>query len=55
MGINYVKGIQSKNVSCIAKHFLGYAETQGGLNTAVTRLNKKELYEVFATPFEAMG
>lgn len=54
MGINYVKGIQSKNVSCIAKHFLGYAETQGGLNTAVTRLNKKELYEVFATPFEAM-
>ena len=54
MGINYVKGMQSKNVSCIAKHFLGYAETQGGLNTAVTRLNKKELYEIFATPFEAM-
>lgn len=54
MGINYVKGVQSRNVSCIAKHFLGYAETQGGLNTAVTRLNKKELYEIFATPFEAL-
>lgn len=54
MGVNYVRGVQGKNVSCIAKHFLGYSETQGGLNTAVTRLNSRELYEVFATPFEAM-
>lgn len=53
MGINYVKGMQEQQVSCIAKHFLGYAETQGGLNAATTRLNKRELYEVFATPFEA--
>ena len=36
-----LKVYKVKNVSCIAKHFLGYAETQGGLNTAVTRLNKK--------------
>lgn len=54
MGINYVKAIQNEGVSCIAKHFLGYAETQGGLNTAVTRVNNRELYEVFATPFEAL-
>lgn len=53
MGIHYVRGMQSQGVSCIAKHFLGYAETQGGLNTAVSRLNDRELYEVFATPFEA--
>lgn len=46
MGINYVKAIQNEGVSCIAKHFLGYAETQGGLNTAVTRVNNRELYEV---------
>lgn len=52
-GVNYVKGMQEQGVSCIAKHFLGYAETQGGLNTAATRLNRRELYEVFATPFEA--
>ena len=45
--------MQNQGVSCIAKHFLGYAETQAGLNTATTRLNDRELYEVFATPFEA--
>ncbi len=53
MGINYIRGMQKQGVSCIAKHFLGYAETQAGLNTATTRLNDRELYEVFATPFEA--
>ena len=52
-GIGYVRGMQSKGVSCIAKHFLGYAETQGGLNVAAARINDRELYEVFATPFEA--
>ena len=53
MGIGYVRGMQGQGVSCIAKHFLGYAETQAGLNLATTRLNDRELYEVFATPFEA--
>ena len=43
----------SRSRVVIAKHFLGYAETQAGLNTATTRLNDRELYEVFATPFEA--
>lgn len=53
MGINYINGMQKEGVACIAKHFLGYAETQGGLNVAATRMNDRELYEVFATPFEA--
>ena len=55
MGVRYVRGMQDekKGPACIAKHFLGYSETQAGLNTAVTRLNDRELYEVFATPFEA--
>ncbi|NMA67085.1 MAG: beta-glucosidase [Clostridiaceae bacterium] len=56
MGIEYIKGMQGdkKNgVACIAKHFLGYSETQGGLNCAAARINKRELYEMFATPFEA--
>jgi beta-glucosidase len=52
-GINYVRGMQGQGVSCIAKHFLAYAETQGGLNTSAARFNDRELYEVFATPFEA--
>lgn len=56
MGINYVKGMQKNKtdgVLATAKHFLGYAETQGGLNMTATRLGDRELYEVFATPFEA--
>lgn len=56
MGIHYIQGMQGEKkdgVACVAKHFLGYSETQGGLNTAATRLNNRELYEVFATPFEA--
>lgn len=56
MGIHYVKGMQGDKkhgVACVAKHFLGYSETQGGLNTAATRITDRELYEVFATPFEA--
>lgn len=57
MGIHYVKGMQKdkKNgVACVAKHFLGYSDSQGGLNTAVCRIPDRELYEVFATPFEAV-
>lgn len=56
MGIHYIQGMQGEKkngVACIAKHFLGYSESQGGLNTAVTRITKRELYEVFGTPFEA--
>ncbi len=56
MGIGYIKGMQGdrdNGVACIAKHFLGYAETQAGLNCAATRINDRELYETFATPFEA--
>jgi beta-glucosidase len=56
MGVAYTKGLQKNKkdgVLATGKHFLGYAETQAGLNTAATRLNDRELYEVFATPFEA--
>ena len=56
MGVHYIRGMQGdkqNGPACIAKHFLGYAESQGGLNCAVSRINDRELYEVFATPFEA--
>ncbi len=52
-GIHYIRGMQEQGVSCIAKHFLGYSSTQGGLNAAACRMGKRELYEIFATPFEA--
>lgn len=51
-GKEYIGGMQSKKVSCIAKHFLGYAFTQGGLNTSIFRCGHRELYEDFALPFE---
>lgn len=53
MGIHYVRGMQRHGVGCIAKHFLGYAESQAGLNCAAERIGDRELYETFATPFEA--
>ena len=55
MGVAYVQGMQDekRGPACIAKHFLGYADSQAGLNTAVCRINDRELYETFATPFEA--
>lgn len=52
-GKEYIGGMQGAGVSCIAKHFLGYAFTQGGANTTVFRCGKREMYEDFATPFEA--
>ena len=52
-GKNYIGGMQGTGVSCIAKHFLGYAFTQGGANTTAFRCGKREMYEDFATPFEA--
>ena len=52
-GIGYVRGMQNQKVSCIGKHFLGYAVTEGGLNTTAFRMGKRETYEIFATPFEA--
>lgn len=54
--IAYVSGLQAnkkEGVLATAKHFLGYSETQGGINQAVSRINDKELYDVFATPFQA--
>lgn len=53
MGVHYIRGMQRHGIGCIAKHFLGYAETQAGLNCAAERIGDRELYETFATPFEA--
>lgn len=56
MGLAHVRGLQRNKkdgVLATGKHFLGYGETEGGRNTAPTRLGNRELYEVFATPFEA--
>ncbi len=57
MGIAYVRGLQgealNEGVIATGKHFLGYSLTEGGLNWAPAQIPHRELYEVFATPFEA--
>lgn len=57
MGVAFVEGLQgadlSEGVIATGKHFLGYGLTEGGLNCAATHLGDRELYQVFARPFEA--
>lgn len=56
-GVAFVRGLQGEELSsgvlATAKHFLGYALTEGGQNMAATHLGMRELYDVYATPFEA--
>jgi hypothetical protein len=40
-------------VLATGKHFLGYAMTEGGQNMAATTVGARELYAVYARPFEA--
>ena len=57
MGVSFVNGIQGEDlkngVLATGKHFVGYGNTQGGLNLAAIRIGEIELREVFAKPFEA--
>lgn len=57
IGTAFVKGVQSLQdglqVLATGKHFLGYGQPSAGLNTAPVSIGWRELYEVFATPFEA--
>jgi beta-glucosidase len=57
MGVAFVRGLQGEDLKdgivATGKHFLGYGLTEGGLNCAATHLGQRELYEVFARPFEA--
>ena len=52
----FVKGLQGdlKNgVAATGKHFLGYSQTEGGLNGHKTMADDIEIREQFAKPFEA--
>ncbi len=56
IGKAYVKGLQghdlAEGVMATAKHFIGYGNSEGGLNWAPAHIPPRELYEVFARPFE---
>jgi beta-glucosidase len=57
MSVAYTRGLQGKDlregVLATAKHFVGYGVTEGGQNMAATAAGARELYDVYARPFEA--
>ena len=57
MSVAFTKGLQGADlrdgVIATAKHFLGYAMTEGGQNMAATQATARELREVYARPFAA--
>ena len=57
-GSAFVRGLQGEElrngVAATCKHFLGYSQTEGGLNTAKTVVDAQDLRENFAKPFEAV-
>jgi beta-glucosidase len=57
MSVAFVHGVQGEDladgVAATGKHFLGYAMTEGALNTTSERITPRELREVYAKPFAA--
>jgi beta-xylosidase len=57
MSVAFTRGMQGKDlrdgVLVCAKHFLGYGVTDAGQNMAATAVGPRELYDVYARPFEA--
>jgi beta-glucosidase len=57
MSVAFTRGMQGEDlregVLVCAKHFLGYGVTEGGQNMAATAIGPRELYDVYARPFEA--
>lgn len=57
MGVAFIRGLQGEDlrhgVLATAKHFVGYAASEGGMNWAPVHLGARELREVYLHPFEA--
>ncbi|OHV18911.1 beta-glucosidase [Parafrankia soli] len=57
LSVAYTRGLQGagplEGAIATGKHFLGYAVTEAGQNMAKTVLGRRELFEVYARPFEA--
>ena len=51
------KGIQgddyTKRCAALAKHWVAYGVSEGGINCATINIGKKEIFEVYAAPFAA--
>ena len=57
MGVAYVRGLQrpdlAQAVVATGKHFVGYGASEGGMNWAPAHIPRRELLEVYVTPFAA--
>ncbi|HRL10449.1 MAG TPA: glycoside hydrolase family 3 N-terminal domain-containing protein [Aggregatilineales bacterium] len=57
LGTAYVRGLQGDDlkhgIAATAKHFVGYAASEGGMNWAPAHIGARELREIYATPFKA--
>jgi len=57
IGKAFISGMQGNDLrnatAATGKHFLGYAAGEGGRNKAPLNIGKRELYEIYARPFEA--
>jgi beta-glucosidase len=57
MSVAFTRGIQTDDlrdgVIACAKHFIAYAQTEAGQNMAAIAVGPRELYDVYARPFEA--
>ena len=53
LGVAYTRGLQGQDLTtgvlATAKHFVGYAVTEGGQNMAATAVGARELYDVHAS------
>jgi beta-glucosidase len=57
LGAKYVKGCQQESsgrkTDCVAKHFLGFHLSKGGIHTADCEISGQALRETYAKPFQA--
>jgi len=57
MGVSYIRGLQTESlregIVATGKHFVGYGNSEGGMNWAPAHIPERELREVFLYPFEA--
>ncbi len=57
LGTAYVRGLQGDDlktgIAATAKHFVGYAASEGGMNWAPAHIPARELREIYVTPFKA--
>ncbi|KAK9856913.1 hypothetical protein MYU51_021347 [Penicillium brevicompactum] len=52
IGYSYVKGVQSKNVSSMVKHFAGFSAPEQGINTGPVHGGERELRTTWLPPFK---